>query len=431
MRSTVLQVGPDRVLAVAPNVRHYGHLGLEILMTLAEAKRQDLTAYFVAPRDTVGRALFQLDAEGVRVLRPARMARRWMDLRFWWYETAPTIAAGPVQLRQALRREINRELGYYVKRANIPSELKGRLRAWTAKAPPVSTGGEGRGPYFRRRLIHAPLPVRLRDGMADQAAREAERCGIDLRRPLVTIHARESGYKRGRESQDKGNARNDSVRNASIERHFEAVDLLASRGYTVVRIGDASMRPVRYRGLVDLATSAARTDLVELACLLHSDFLICGESGPQAVSYLTNTPIVTVNATDPVSSYPVRAGSLVVFKKIVSRRTGRTLTLDDLVSEEHLANLRNLREFSYFENSAREVTLAVEEMLRWIDGDRTESPAQAEFRRRVSWAIEAVRPRMAYVRKWGTDDGFLGDGRLADFAARAGVTAPPVAAAGR
>ena len=54
----------------------------------------------------------------------------------------------------------------------------------------------------------------------------------------------------------------------------EAVDDLVQRGYTVIRLGDPSMTPLRHPGVVDLATSPTRTNLLEVYCLLRSDFII-------------------------------------------------------------------------------------------------------------------------------------------------------------
>jgi hypothetical protein len=54
----------------------------------------------------------------------------------------------------------------------------------------------------------------------------------------------------------------------------------------------------------------------------------------------------------------------------------------------------------------------VDEMLEWLDGAHVESAAQAEFRDAATRASVELRDRLGYVRKHGSDRGFLGDGRI-------------------
>ena len=101
--------------------------------------------------------------------------------------------------------------------------------------------------YYRRRLLREPIPVRLSARAEEQAVREAAAIGLDERTRIVTVHAREAGYKFGREVQDAkpNSVRDDSTRNVRIESYFAAIDHLVERGYTVVRMGDPTMTPVK------------------------------------------------------------------------------------------------------------------------------------------------------------------------------------------
>ena len=86
--------------------------------------------------------------------------------------------------------------------------------------------------------------------------------------------------------------------------------------------------------------------------------------------------------------------------------------------------LKNLREVGGISLVARagilaseveEIDRAVVEMLDRLGG-AADSPVQVQFREAATEAAERLRDRFAYVRKWGTDDGFLGDGGVALFA---------------
>ncbi len=83
-------------------------------------------------------------------------------------------------------------------------------------------------------LIRLRLPPRLEQ----QAAKEAARLGIGPGRPIVTVHARESGY---RASAGLRQRQWDEWRNANVASYFKAFRALVERGYTVVRLGDPTM----------------------------------------------------------------------------------------------------------------------------------------------------------------------------------------------
>jgi putative glycosyltransferase (TIGR04372 family) len=235
--------------------------------------------------------------------------------------------------------------------------------------------------------------------------------GPDTR--VVTVHARERGFKFGYEMQDKAQAAwDDSVRNARIETHFAAIDFLVERGYTVVRLGDPTMTAVSRPGVVDLATSPERDPLLEMWCLLHSRFIVCGESGPLSVSYLTNTPLLTVNATDPIGTFPIRPDGIYLLKTIVDRASGTPLTASALLTKERLVDLRNPEVHRFVENTPEQILDAVREMLALLDDRTPESPSQTWYRELVTAAAPRFA-RLPYVRKHGPDEGYMGYGRLA------------------
>ena len=171
----------------------------------------------------------------------------------------------------------------------------------------------------------------------------------------------------------------------------------------------------RRAGVVDLATASNRDQVVELWVLLRSDFFLSGEAGPVGVSYLTNTPLLTVNATDPISSYPIRSDGMYIVKRVVDRQTNQPLTLRDMLSDDYLANVRNISRFRYVDNTSEEIVASVVEMLAWLRGGGEETAFQRMYRDMAVEAGDSLRARLTYVRKWGADERFMGDGRIAAF----------------
>jgi putative glycosyltransferase (TIGR04372 family) len=267
-------------------------------------------------------------------------------------------------------------------------------------------------PYFRRLLLREPIPVHLPEPYWQQAAAQAEQLGITPTSKIVIVHAREPGYKVGREVQEKGGTRDDSTRNCRIDTYHLAIDYLIDRGYLVVRIGDPTMTPVERPDVVDLASSPLRTDLLELYCWLRSAFFVGCESGPQTVTYLMNKPCLVTNATCPIGSYPVRRDGLYILKRVQEPDTGRMVSLAEMCQVPYLKNLRNTTVYRYIDNTPEEILEAVQEMMELVEHGLTPSQQQLEFKALVEESAVGLRSWLQYVRKWGADGEFTGDGYI-------------------
>jgi putative glycosyltransferase (TIGR04372 family) len=419
-----MSVAGHRTLFTKLNVRQYGHQGLEMAMSYALARAHASDVCFLIPSEVVSRAMFEIRPAGIRVRRGVLMTSMGRAV-FWARDRREEWGAYLAQLDVAARYELMGRFDLYVRDESFSKDVRGVAREAQrrVKAPLAAVRKEPTLPlYYQRRLLREPVPVTL-SADAERRARDlAALCGVDPDSPLVTLHVRESGWKAGREVQDtKPGARDDSTRNARIEQYFDAIDALVARGYTVVRVGDPSMRPVSRAGLVDLATHPKRDNLLELYCMMRSAFFLSGEAGPVGVSYLTNTPLLTVNATDPISSYPIRREGRFITKRVIDPHAGRYLTLEEIAGEAHLAELRNVTRFRYEENTPEEIRLAAMEMVDVVTVGETPSAAQLAFQAHAAHAGDELRSRHNYIRKWGSDQGFIGDGLISRFYAERGA----------
>ena len=409
------------MLVAHPNDRQYGHLGLEMGMSLAHARKQGADVCFIRPSTPLGSALFELESPQVRVLRPAIIVQELLRTLISCRKVADRVGGWSAELLEQIELAFVREVAPYVADPKMPPQVRQRLRqarqrlrASLQKAARERRESE---PYYKRRLIREPVPVRLPPAASEDAARQARASGIDPGAPIVCIHAREPGYKRGSELHDtKPDSRDDRTRNARIESYVAAADHLVRAGFQVVCLGDPTMTPLQHPGVVDLATSPQRTNLLEVWCLLRCAFIICGESAFGSVIYLTNTPMLLVNATEPFAAYPVRGPGLFVPKMVLDKRDGRRLTTLDLLTLDYHRQFRDTRRYVYADNSPDEIRDAAQEMLEWVNGRWTESAAQRSYHAAAVAAAEKLWLRSAYVRKWGLHEGFLGDGRIAKVA---------------
>ena len=420
--TTTVRLGARRVRVTLPNERQYGHLGLDMVMSLAHARQEGADAYFVRPSTSLGTGLFELESSQVRVLRPPRVVQKLLRTCISWRTFLDRVRGWRDGMREQVEREFECEATRYVANPDMPQQVRERLRSarrrLRASIERAARDRQLGPPYYERRILREPVPVQLRPAAGEEAARQARACGIAPDARLVCIHAREGGYKRGDEIQDtKPEAgRNDHTRNARIESYLHAVDYLVQRGYTVIRLGDPSMTPLRHPGVVDLATSPARTNLLEVYCLLRSDCMVAGESAYVNLIYLTNTPVLLVNVTEPISAYPIRAPGLFLHKTVVDKPTGRRLTSFDLLGLDYHRRLRDTRRYLYADNSPEEILDATREMIEWLNWTWTECQTQRSYHGAVMAAAAQLRRRSIYVRKWGLHEGFLGDGRIARVA---------------
>lgn len=426
LQTKLISLDGRPLLLAKPQSNHYGHLALEIQVAISRARQMGWDLFLIRDAAAVGPALYEFDTDAIRIVRPTAWNRfriacltvvrdTWESVRGFvrglmsdaWNELAESMK---ISRRQA-------DLPQSIRRALRDAEMRCRTRA----TPPSTLGPEDQmfaaDTYVARRRLCEPLETRLAPEVLEQARAEAAAVGVTDDMKLVAVHCREDGYKTGRDTDSKGSLRVDATRNARIETHFEAIDYLVGLGYTVVRVGDPSMTPVVRPGVIDLATHPKRTGLAELVCMFRSRFLICGESGPLNVSYLTNTPVAIVNSTCPIGGYPIRRDGFYMLKRVVNRATRQPLSLREMLTVEYLNVVRDPTKFIYLDNSPDEILRAVKEMLDWCDGRYVETERQAAFRAYATAVSVALRDKVRYVAKHGPDRGFLGEGRLFSFVA--------------
>ena len=372
MKYRLLHDRRGAVLVVKPREATYGHQVLEILMGMHMARARRAAVTYRRPSQVANPAVFSLVSDDVEVLQDGwrgRLARARAAIGD--QRDRPATAAGALRARWRqwllLRLEA---LGRRTPRARRWRKVyKASFGPKTAAgAPAVSFFGLD----FRRCYAREPLRVRLRADVDRRAADAARSLGLDRAR-LVALHVRESGFKRGEQESPL-----DRARNARIETYLPAADVLARRGFTVVRIGDPTMTPLAHPAIVDVATSPARTGALELWLLMRSELFIAGDSGPYVISYLTGRPCLAVNVVNVVGGYPIHAHDRYLVKRAFDRRAGRYLTLGEMLTEEYFEHRTDLERYALADNTPDEICEAVEEMLDLIDGRARISQAQRE-----------------------------------------------------
>lgn len=359
-----------------------------MLTTWAQAKRENAAACFLRPPVLVDDAVFALTTDDTAVLHPHWLVRAWLRTRWQIRHLAEIGAARGAAGSASFWHELYRELRRHIGNEQLPISLRGRLRTLAERSFANSVARTTDGALLRvpRRLISERINTYLPEELAVHAREAAAELGIIPDTPIVAIDIR-----------------------LRPEAFFDTVDALAGQRCTIVRLGNPGLGPIRRRGVIDLTTSPQRDPLLEVFVLLHCQFVVCASSDVQWVSYLTNTPCLTVNAGDPFSLYPVRPDGLYLLRNVIDLDTGRTLGLEDLLSERYFRNLRN---YGYRDNASEEIVDAVNEMQDGLKHGWHETDGQRRYRTLVAQAGADLAPRVPYVARWGPDSGFIGEGRV-------------------
>jgi hypothetical protein len=88
------------------------------------------------------------------------------------------------------------------------------------------------------------------------------------------------------------------------------------------------------------------------------------------------------------------------------------IPLAEMCQVPYLQNLRNISVYRYIDNTPEEILEAVQEMMELVEHGLTPTQHQQEFKALVEASAVGLRSRLPYVRKWGADGDFTGDGYI-------------------
>lgn len=233
---------------------------------------------------------------------------------------------------------------------------------------------------------HEPLIV-LTDEDREIGQEALRRMNVPVGAWYVGLHAREGGYYL--ESSD-GISRH---RNSQIEDYFSAIEEIVKRGGIVIRLGDASMRPMpTMEGVIDYAHSPEKSRRMDLFLLATCRFVIGTTSGLTTATHAFGTPTVLVNCIS--NDWQLWDGQTdFIFKKVYDRNHQRYLTLAEVFCspiQGYLMNNTVLERNGYtvHSNTADEIHVAVRYKLDVISQKRprvTESDElMKKYRRTIS-----------------------------------------------
>jgi putative glycosyltransferase (TIGR04372 family) len=404
-----IRIGQRRYLLCDPQTTPtgraagYGNLIRHIEQTIRAAGGLGAAVFLIKPAAPINAALYELESDEVRIIGQAEWAAP--ILRALWVVSTPFrygrplvwLASSVASLVRApleggkhwTRRRGWRALDRWLDRAGHTSRRLAHsyethvVDAWTSVYREARERARATGSKVR--------PVRVRLRPADEAAADAlaRAAGLDPARPIVTLHVREGGF-RTRDAERQRDL--DAIREADIETYAPVVAWLVARGYQVVRIGDSTMTPCRWPGVVDAATARWRTGAFELWALRRSRFFIASDSGPYFLSKLCGIPCVVMNVVQ-LGYYAAGDRDRYICKHVRDRQSGRRLSIAEMLTEEFLATALDRRRYEWVGNVPEDIVEAVEDQIALLDAPSAEARTPAQQRHDDLLATVSARGR--------------------------------------
>ena len=353
----------------SPTTEAYGNCAEEIYFGLLRARREKRKTIFLFPKDVGSLFVFSKRGNGVNgALADVCSSHRVLNNR----NPAVVVLAWCLTIKGCLTILANivlikSRIGQIVRDSLQPTI--GRRRLWNHRAV---YGVNCKERYWARELSDT-LDVRLSGEVLQTAKKYREKMGLPINAWYVCLHVRESGYYGWEEGPGK-RARNSLIKNA-----IPAVQYIVKRGGWVVRLGDPTMERLEaYPQVIDYPMTKFKSDIMDIYLVMNCLAYIGGNSGPWDVANLFQKPTIMPNMTDFYTGYPWREGSIGIAKKIYCSRSGRYLSLKEIVigSIDETIKFDQNDQYKLIENTADEILGLVKEYFELLDNPKPKSTYQ-------------------------------------------------------
>jgi putative glycosyltransferase (TIGR04372 family) len=236
-------------------------------------------------------------------------------------------------------------------------------------------------------------PAQLKIGEDDNhhALREMEQFGFESEDKFVCLIARDSAYLQGHLPDRDWSYHN--FRDCDVSTYLDAAEQLSDRGYWVFRMGKDVHQPLERTipRVVDYANSPFRSDLLDIWLMANCHFAISSGTGLDSVGDIFRRPILYANY-DVFSLIVTWAKCITVPKRLIWQETGRELGIKEYFVHSY-AHSQKYQDagIDVMDMTSEEITVAVLEMVAWLDGNQRVSD-QAAKRQDQFWREYSSQP---------------------------------------
>lgn len=216
---------------------------------------------------------------------------------------------------------------------------------------------------------------------------------------FVCVHCREDGY--------LGNV-NQSFRNADINNYFPAIELIVKQGGWVIRIGDATMKPLpAMERVIDYAHMNIKSEQMDVFLCASCRFFLGSHSGLYHLANVFGVPAATANHLNLAGALTYGTDDIGIPKLIWSKALGRYLNFKEILQSsvgnltfDHLFVQAGLQPV---ENSPEDIKGLVAEMLEKTEQKIIYSPEDESLQKRFKALMDQSHYSFGAISRLGRD----------------------------
>ncbi len=229
--------------------------------------------------------------------------------------------------------------------------------------------GDSKGvafPAIQKQYYGRPPVLSLTDYDRERGWQALREAGIPEDAWFVCVHCREGGQ--------LGFLQGQTHRDVDVDNFIPAIEEITKRGGWVIRMGDASMKPISaMKNVIDYAHLNIKSDWMDVFLCASCRFFFGSNSGLSNLSSVFGVPSAITNIAGPVSAVLLYGPDDIGIPKLLSSlKEQRHLSFKEIFS----SSIGNIREDSLFDahgirvvdNSPEDIKAVVIEMLDRLDG---------------------------------------------------------------
>ena len=189
--------------------------------------------------------------------------------------------------------------------------------------------------------------------------------GIKENTPFVCLLGRDSGYLKSYLPNTDWSYHD--YRDVKIDSYYQAVEYLANKGYTVLRMGKYSSDELKlnHSNVIDYAHHPLRSDFLDIYLSANCAFFISVRSGIDAIAQIFRRPLILVNF--PLCDYrALYYLNLFIPKKVIDLKSRNLISFKEMCWSVHRPSIKKMldeKKWGFIDNTPDEIMDALKEML--------------------------------------------------------------------
>jgi putative glycosyltransferase (TIGR04372 family) len=214
--------------------------------------------------------------------------------------------------------------------------------------------------YLDKKEVSNGITFKIRDDDIEFSKKYLNGIGFNVKNKFVCIHLRDHV-----DDLDKYKKR------CSMDEYYTAIKYLEKEGYFVVKIGkNSGVKYDKATNFIDLAHDSI-PNIVLLYLVSKCEFVVSYHTAfIPFLAGMFDKPVLALNVTDPITSYPIKYNFMFVLKKLVNRHNNEEVNFCNFTDGENTRLIKGNKfddVYKFIDNTSEEVLLSIIDMIKFID----------------------------------------------------------------